>query len=64
MLVLDVCPAAEYAAAHIAHAVSIPVGDLAGRLAELPGSAEVVDHGRGRYCVMSLEAVRLQRTHG
>ena len=63
VLVLDVRPAAEYAAAHIAGAVSIPVGDLAG-LAELPASAEIVAYCRGRYCVMSLEAVRLLRTHG
>ena len=64
VLVLDVRPAAEYAAAHIAGAVSIPVGDLAGRLAELPAGAEIVAYCRGRYCVMSLEAVRLLRTHG
>ena len=64
VLVLDVRPAAEYAAAHVAGAVSIPVGDLACRLAELPAGAEIVAYCRGRYCVMSLEAVRLLRTHG
>ena len=33
-------------------------------LAELPAGAEIVAYCRGRYCVMSLEAVRLLRTHG
>ena len=42
VLVMDVRPAAEYAAAHIAGAVSIPLDELPARLAELPRSAEVV----------------------
>jgi rhodanese-related sulfurtransferase len=64
VLVIDVRPAAEYAAAHIAGAVSIPLDELAARLAELPRSAEVVAYCRGRFCVMSLDAVRLLREHG
>jgi rhodanese-related sulfurtransferase len=38
--------------------------DLASLLAEPPASTEIVAYCRGRYCVMSLEAVRLLRTHG
>jgi rhodanese-related sulfurtransferase/DNA-binding transcriptional ArsR family regulator len=64
VLVIDVRPAAEYAAAHIAGAVSIPLDELPARLAELPRSAEVVAYCRGRFCVMSLDAVRLLREHG
>jgi rhodanese-related sulfurtransferase len=64
VLVLDVRPAVEYAAAHIAGAVGIPLDQLAGRLAELPQDVEVVAYCRGRYCVMSMEAVRLLRAHG
>jgi DNA-binding transcriptional ArsR family regulator len=36
VLVLDVRPAAEYAAGHVAGAVSIPAGELPARLAGLP----------------------------
>jgi rhodanese-related sulfurtransferase/DNA-binding transcriptional ArsR family regulator len=64
VVVLDVRPAAEYAAGHIAGAIGIPVDQLAGRLPELPEGAEVVAYCRGRYCLMSLEAVRLLRSRG
>jgi rhodanese-related sulfurtransferase len=67
VVVLDVRPAAEYAAGHIAGAIGIPVDQLAGRLSELPElpeGAEFVAYCRGRYCLMSLEAVRLLRSRG
>ncbi|MER6807785.1 ArsR/SmtB family transcription factor [Actinomadura nitritigenes] len=64
VVVLDVRPSAEYAAAHLPGARSIPVDQLAGRLDELPAEAEIVAYCRGRYCLMSLEAVRLLRSHG
>ena len=64
VLVIDARPAAEYAAAHIAGAMSIPLDELPARLAELPRSAEVVAYCRGRFCAMSLDAVRLLREHG
>ena len=61
---LDVRPAAEYAAGHVAGAVSIPAGELPARLAGLPRDKEIVAYCRGRFCVMSLDAVRLLRRHG
>ena len=64
VLVLDVRPAAEYAAGHIVGAVSIPVGELPARLAGLPRDKEIVAYCRGRFCVMSLDAVRLLRGRG
>jgi rhodanese-related sulfurtransferase/predicted RNA binding protein YcfA (HicA-like mRNA interferase family) len=64
VLVLDVRPAAEYAAAHIADAIGIPLDQLSDRLHELPREIEVIAYCRGRYCVMSLDAVRLLRSHG
>jgi rhodanese-related sulfurtransferase len=64
VLVLDVRPAAEYAAGHVAGAVSIPAGELPARLAGLPRDKEIVAYCRGRFCVMSLDAVRLLRRHG
>ena len=62
--VVDVRPAEEYAAGHIPAAVSIPLGELPDRLAELPADVEVVAYCRGAYCVFSHEAVRLLAAHG
>jgi rhodanese-related sulfurtransferase len=63
-IVLDVRPAAEYAAGHIPGAISIPLDELADRLSELPGDAEVVAYCRGSYCVLAHDAVRLLTAHG
>ena len=63
VLVLDVRPAAEYAAGHITGAVGIPHDELSARLSELPGGTEIVAYCRGRYCVMAPEAVRFLRQH-
>ena len=64
VLVLDVRPAAEYAAGHIPGAVSVPHDQLAARLAELPAGADIVAYCRGRYCVFAPDAVRLLRARG
>jgi len=64
VVVLDVRPAEEYAAGHIPGAVSIPVDELAERIAELPDSTEVVAYCRGAYCVLAYDAVRLLRERG
>ncbi|NBM21118.1 metalloregulator ArsR/SmtB family transcription factor [Streptomyces sp. GC420] len=64
VLVLDVRPVEEYAAGHIPGAVSVPVGDLADRIADLPAEVEVVVYCRGEYCVMAHEAVRVLGAHG
>ncbi|MFI2371871.1 ArsR/SmtB family transcription factor [Streptomyces sp. NPDC018833] len=64
VVVLDVRPAEEYAAGHIPGALSIPVGELADRVAELPDDAEVVAYCRGAYCVLAYDAVRLLHERG
>jgi rhodanese-related sulfurtransferase len=64
LVVLDVRPAAEYAAGHVPGAVSIPVGELRRRLAELPRDREVVAYCRGPYCAFAHEAVELLRAEG
>ena len=64
VLVLDVRPAAEYAAGHIPGAVNVPHDQLAARLAELPENVEIVAYCRGRYCVFAPDAVRLLRARG
>jgi rhodanese-related sulfurtransferase/DNA-binding transcriptional ArsR family regulator len=62
--VLDVRPAEEFEAGHIAGAVSIPIDELEERLGELPKSKEVVAYCRGPYCVWSLRAVDTLRASG
>jgi rhodanese-related sulfurtransferase/DNA-binding transcriptional ArsR family regulator len=64
VVVLDVRPADEYAAGHIPGSMSIPVDELAERMAELPDGVEVVAYCRGRFCVFAHEAVRLLTAHG
>jgi rhodanese-related sulfurtransferase/DNA-binding MarR family transcriptional regulator len=64
LVVLDVRPAAEYAAGHLPGAISIPVGELRRRLAELPGEREIVAYCRGPYCAFAHEAVGLLREEG
>ena len=64
VLVLDVRPAAEYTAGHIAGARSVPVTELRRHLRALPQDAEVVAYCRGPYCVYADEAVRELTRHG
>jgi rhodanese-related sulfurtransferase len=64
VIVVDVRPSAEFAAGHIAGAISIPIGDLASRVKHLPGDVEVVAYCRGPYCVFADDAVRLLRRRG
>lgn len=64
ILLLDVRPEVEFGSGHIGGAVSIPLDELPGRLAELPEDLEVVAYCRGEYCVLAYEAVRLLRGSG
>jgi rhodanese-related sulfurtransferase len=64
VIVIDVRPGAEYAAGHIAGAVSIPIKQLARRLRSLPAGVEVVAYCRGPYCVFADEAVQVLRRRG
>ena len=64
VVVLDVRPALEYESGHIAGALSIPLEELAGHLAEIPADREIVAYCRGPYCVLAAEAVRVLRSHG
>lgn len=64
VIVLDVRPGAEYAAAHLPFARSIPLDELKTRLAELPPEKTVVAYCRGPYCLMAKDAVALLRKKG
>ncbi|NGO67215.1 ArsR/SmtB family transcription factor [Streptomyces boncukensis] len=63
-VLLDVRPAEEYRAGHIPGALSIPVGELADRIGELPEGVEVVVYCRGEYCALAYDAVRLLARRG
>jgi rhodanese-related sulfurtransferase/DNA-binding transcriptional ArsR family regulator len=62
--ILDVRPHDEFALAHVAGAINIPMGDLEKRLAELDPAIEIIAYCRGPYCVFSYEAVSLLRARG
>jgi rhodanese-related sulfurtransferase len=64
VMVLDVRPIEEYAAGHIAGAISIPLKELQLRLSDLPRHQEIVAYCRGPYCVLSIQAVEMLRAKG
>ncbi|MBN8216578.1 MAG: ArsR family transcriptional regulator [Spirochaetes bacterium] len=61
---LDVRPVDEYRAGHIPGSLSVPLADLAEKIAGLPRDREVVAYCRGPYCVLAIEAVEILRRHG
>jgi rhodanese-related sulfurtransferase/DNA-binding transcriptional ArsR family regulator len=64
VLLLDVRPESEYAAGHIAGAISMPVDDLLKRLKGLPRDREIIAYCRGPYCMMAFYAVEQLRKRG
>src|SRR5688572_22134492 len=64
LVVLDTRPANEYAAGHIAGALSVPVDVLQRQLRQLPKEKEYVAYCRGPYCVYADRAVEILRSHG
>jgi len=63
-VVVDLRPAEEYAAGHIAGAISIPLAELEAHLAELPAGVEIVAYCRGPYCALAPQGVALLRRAG
>jgi rhodanese-related sulfurtransferase len=64
VVVLDVRPAAEFGAGHIAGARSVPISELRKQLKALPADAEIVAYCRGPYCVYADDAVRALDRNG
>lgn len=59
VLVIDVRPQPEYDKAHLPFARSMPLEELANRLAELPKDKDIVAYCRGPFCLFSEEAYQL-----
>jgi len=64
IVVLDVRPPEEFDTAHLPYARSVPLPELAHRLAELPRDLEIVAYCRGPFCLMSDDAVKLLQERG
>jgi rhodanese-related sulfurtransferase len=64
VILLDVRPSEEFAAAHVRGAKSIALNDLKARLRELPKKKKIVAYCRGPYCMFASEAVRVLRAAG
>jgi len=64
VVILDTRPVNEYAAGHIAGAISVPVDDLQRRLRKLPKDNQYVAYCRGPYCVYADRAVEVLRSKG
>jgi DNA-binding transcriptional ArsR family regulator/rhodanese-related sulfurtransferase len=64
VVVLDTRPASEYAAGHIAGAISVPIDELKDRLRKLPKRTEYVAYCRGPYCIYADRAVEILRKSG
>jgi rhodanese-related sulfurtransferase len=63
VVLLDVRPSVEFRSGHLPAALSMPIADLAERLADLP-PGEIVAYCRGPYCVYADDAVRMLQAHG
>jgi len=64
LLIIDVRPQEEYQQAHLPFARSMPVQELASRMAELPRDKDIVAYCRGPFCLFSEEAHRLLSRQG
>lgn len=64
VVVIDVRPPEEYAAAHLPCARSMPLAELKRRLAELPKRKPIVVYCRGPLCFMAADAVKVLRARG
>lgn len=64
VVVIDVRPQDEFNVAHLPYARSMPLADIAQRLASLPRDIEIVAYCRGPFCLLSDEAVALLLAQG
>ncbi len=62
--VIDVRPVEEYKSGHIPGSISLPLGMLEQRLADLPRDQEIAAYCRGPYCVLAIKAVEMLQAKG
>jgi rhodanese-related sulfurtransferase/DNA-binding transcriptional ArsR family regulator len=62
--ILDVRPEDEYRAAHLPHALSVPLPKLKTYLNKLPREQKIVAFCRGPYCLLAREALKIMRGKG
>ncbi len=61
---IDVRPAEEYNYSHITSARSVPLNQLKMNIHKLSRDRQIVAYCRGRYCVLSAEAVQILKEFG
>jgi rhodanese-related sulfurtransferase len=64
LVVIDVRPRAEFEQSHLPYARSMPLDEIAQRIAELPKGVEIVAYCRGPFCLFSEEAAQLLKAKG
>lgn len=64
IIMIDVRPKAEFDHSHLPFARSMPLNEIAKRIAELPKNIEIVAYCRGPFCLFSEEAVQLLSAKG
>ncbi|MGJ4751774.1 metalloregulator ArsR/SmtB family transcription factor [Leptospira kmetyi] len=64
VILVDVRPEYEYNSGHVPGSISIPLGDLKVKLDRLPKRKKIVAYCRGKFCVLSKEAVEILRKKG
>ncbi|RHX81547.1 sulfurtransferase [Leptospira yasudae] len=64
VVLIDVRPSAEYAAGHFPGAISVPLKELESKIESFPKRKKIVAYCRGKYCVLSKEAVEILRKNG
>lgn len=61
---IDVRSREEYEKGHLAGANSVPLEELKENLTKLPEDKEIIAYCKGRYCLLSAEAVAILKEHG
>lgn len=64
VLVLDLRPGDEFAAAHVPGARNVTLSELTRIIPELDPETEIVAYCRGPWCILAHEAVTILRRHG
>ena len=64
IVIVDVRPEEEFAAAHFQYAQSLPLAQLRKRLKDIPRDVPIVAYCRGPFCMMAAKAVELMRKRG